>query len=75
RDGETGLLVRSGDADALAGAIGRLLGDPDLRARLGRAGRALVLREFDLHRNAEALVERFAAVAAARSGGGPDARS
>ncbi|HEU4673341.1 MAG TPA: glycosyltransferase, partial [Candidatus Limnocylindrales bacterium] len=47
RDGETGLLVRSGDADALAGAIGRLLGDPDLRARLGRAGRALVLREFD----------------------------
>ncbi len=40
RDGETGLVVRPDDPGALASAIGRLLGDPALRARLGTAGRA-----------------------------------
>jgi glycosyltransferase involved in cell wall biosynthesis len=34
-----GLLVRVGDADDLARSIVRLLGDPELRASLGRAGR------------------------------------
>ena len=37
RDGENGLLVPAGDADALAAAIRRLLGDDDLRARLAAA--------------------------------------
>ena len=38
-DGETGLLVAPDDPGALAGAIARLLDDPELRARLGAAGR------------------------------------
>jgi glycosyltransferase involved in cell wall biosynthesis len=42
RDGETGLVVRSGDPPALARAIGRLLADADLRSRLGEAGRRAV---------------------------------
>jgi glycosyltransferase involved in cell wall biosynthesis len=42
RDGDTGLVVRSGDAAALAEAIERLLGDEDLRRRLGVAARAAV---------------------------------
>jgi glycosyltransferase involved in cell wall biosynthesis len=38
RDGREGLLVEPGDADGLAEALARLLGDPELRARLGRQG-------------------------------------
>jgi D-inositol-3-phosphate glycosyltransferase len=38
RDGVTGLLVPDHDPVALAGALDRLLGDPDLRFRLGREG-------------------------------------
>jgi glycosyltransferase involved in cell wall biosynthesis len=38
----TGLVVPAGDAAALAGALRRLNGDPDLRARLGRAARSAV---------------------------------
>jgi glycosyltransferase involved in cell wall biosynthesis len=42
RDGLTGLVVPAGDARALAAAISRLLGDDELRSRLGAAGRAAV---------------------------------
>ncbi len=43
RDGENGLVVAAGDARALAAAIARLAGDPQLRRRMGSAGRADVL--------------------------------
>ena len=49
-DGADGLLVPFGDADATAGAIGRLLGDSALRQRLGAAGHAKVLREYTWER-------------------------
>ncbi|OHV28657.1 glycosyl transferase family 1 [Parafrankia colletiae] len=45
-NGEAALLVRPGDADALAGAIGTLLADPELRARMGAAGRRRVEERF-----------------------------
>jgi glycosyltransferase involved in cell wall biosynthesis len=47
-EGETGLLVPPGDSDALARAVVRLLRDPRLAARLGRAGRARVEAKFGL---------------------------
>jgi glycosyltransferase involved in cell wall biosynthesis len=55
-DGETGMLVRPGDADALARAIERVARDANLRKRFGAAGRALVMREFDTMTNAKRLV-------------------
>src|ERR1700727_1472489 len=45
-DGETGLLVAPDDPSALAGAIARLLDAPELRARLGAAGRERVMSRF-----------------------------
>jgi glycosyltransferase involved in cell wall biosynthesis len=44
RDGESGFLVEAGDVDGLAGALERLARDPELRARMGAAGRDVVDR-------------------------------
>ena len=45
-DGETGLLVPSGDTAALAAAIDRLLADPAKAAAMGARGRELVSARF-----------------------------
>ncbi|KAF0115353.1 MAG: glycosyltransferase [Rhodobacteraceae bacterium] len=46
RDGETGFLVPTEDAKALADACLRLLGDPDLTLQFGRAAQADVAARF-----------------------------
>ena len=46
-DGTTGILVPRDDPEALAAAIGRLIENPHLRDRMGRAGRQLVCRRYD----------------------------
>jgi glycosyltransferase involved in cell wall biosynthesis len=53
RHGETGILVPPHDIDALAAAIAELAADPVLRARMGRAGRAVIEQQF-----ADAIVAR-----------------
>ncbi|WP_445520156.1 glycosyltransferase family 4 protein [Streptomyces sp. NEAU-174] len=58
-DGETCLAVPPGDADALAAALTRLLGDADLRRRLGAAGRERVLRRFTWEQAARGTVEQY----------------
>lgn len=47
-DGVHGLLVPRRDPDALAGAIGELLADPERRAEMGRRGRERRRQEYDL---------------------------
>jgi colanic acid/amylovoran biosynthesis glycosyltransferase len=49
-DGQTGFVVPRRDADALARALSKLVGDPELRRRMGEAGRARVLTNFDVER-------------------------
>lgn len=50
RDGLDGLLVPSGDAAALAAALGRLAADPILRRRLGENGSSRIDSEFGVSR-------------------------
>jgi glycosyltransferase involved in cell wall biosynthesis len=60
RGGENGLVVPSGDAGALTAAIERLLGDPQLRGRLGAAARD-ALRPYTYEAMAEAFERALAA--------------
>ncbi|MGY4392170.1 glycosyltransferase family 4 protein [Streptomyces virginiae] len=60
-DGETCLAVPPGDAGALAAALGRVLGDPQLRARLGAAGRERVLTRFTWAAAAKGTVAHYRA--------------
>ncbi|MFJ2746055.1 glycosyltransferase family 4 protein [Streptomyces sp. NPDC087440] len=66
-DGETCLAVPPGDPDALAGQLSRLLGDDDLRIRLGAAGRARVLEKFTWTQAAIGTAERYRAAIAAQA--------
>ncbi|MFD7711224.1 glycosyltransferase family 4 protein [Streptomyces sp. NPDC059785] len=75
-DGETCLAVPPGDPGALAAGLSRLLGDAELRARLGLAGRERVLRHFTWARAAEGTVARYReAIAAAPKGRAAGSRS
>jgi glycosyltransferase involved in cell wall biosynthesis len=66
RDGETGLVVPAGDADALGGALRRLHDDPALRARLAGAG-AEEVRSLTFEAWAEGFSAALAATRASRS--------
>jgi glycosyltransferase involved in cell wall biosynthesis len=61
-DGDTGLLVPPDDPGALAAAIGRLLDDDQLRARLGAAGRERVLGRFTWQVTAAGTAEQYRAL-------------
>jgi len=58
-DGDTVLQCRAGDADALAATIARGLDDPELRARVGDAGRRRVLERWTWTKCAEMTVDQY----------------
>jgi len=58
-DNLTGLLVPPRDSTAIANTLERYFTDPNLRQRLGRAGREKVVGDFDLNKNAAELARCF----------------
>jgi len=63
RDGETGHLVEPGDEDGLRGALDELLRDKKKAARMGAAGRQLVLERFTWERCAGRCIRAYGAAA------------
>jgi glycosyltransferase involved in cell wall biosynthesis len=55
KDQEEAFLLDRGDAVEIADAMERLAADPDLRARLGRGGRAFAIANLDWRKNVEVL--------------------
>jgi glycosyltransferase involved in cell wall biosynthesis len=62
-DGETGIVVPPRDAAALRAALERLLGDRDLRRRLGAAGRERAREHFSWEAVTDATLTAYADVA------------
>ncbi len=58
-DGETGIVVPPGDAEALADAIVRLAGDLDTAEAMGRRARERALGEFPPERSAARIEELY----------------
>ena len=58
-EGETGILVPSHDATALADALRDYLGDPEMRRMHGAAGRVRVLRDFRPEDMSEAIYQEY----------------
>ncbi len=58
-DGINGMLINPGDVAELAGAIERLMGDVELRGRLGGAGFRVVRERFGIEMHTIALEKHF----------------
>ena len=56
---QNGLLVPQQDVESLAKALGRLLENPELRHRLGRAGRETIVKNFVSEQSSRQLKELF----------------
>lgn len=59
RDGDTGIMVPTADADALAAAVKSLLADEALRRKMGEAGRKRVESNFTWEQAAKETVEAY----------------
>jgi len=63
RDGNEGLVVAQRDSAGLATAIRSLWEDPPARTRMGRAGRARVISDFNLDDQADGVLALYREVA------------
>jgi glycosyltransferase involved in cell wall biosynthesis len=65
-DGVEGFVVPTRDPRAMAGAVARLIADPELRQRMGQAGRERVLRDFSPERQVRQFLALYETVLASR---------
>ncbi len=68
KDGVTGLLVRSGDVNALSDAVSRLIKDPHLRQGMGREARSRVFPSYDVSELVERLDAFYSALSDKKQG-------
>jgi glycosyltransferase involved in cell wall biosynthesis len=59
REGETGFLVPKRDPAALGGAIQKLLSDPKLSIRMGKAGKARVQQEYSVNTMVQRITQVY----------------
>ncbi|MCF7822777.1 MAG: glycosyltransferase [Candidatus Marinimicrobia bacterium] len=59
QDGTTGILVEPNDPQALGEALAKLIGDEELRGRMGRAGRERYLKAFTLEKYHQNLFDVY----------------
>jgi teichuronic acid biosynthesis glycosyltransferase TuaC len=59
KEGATGHLIRKGDSDALADAIGALIRTGDRARAMGREGRRVIETYFQWSRNAEEVLKMY----------------
>lgn len=59
QNGVTGLVVPPADPAALAGAVNKLLADPELRQAIGQRGQAIARAEFSLTKMVDRLEEIY----------------
>jgi D-inositol-3-phosphate glycosyltransferase len=69
-EGVTGLLIPPQDAEALAGALERLLSDPTWGQKLGENARKMVAEKFSLERLGREINEIYGELVAKKFGGG-----
>jgi glycosyltransferase involved in cell wall biosynthesis len=65
-DGESGILVPRGDAQALAGAMQYMLENPEVRISMGKASARRAVEHFDVQAMTEAYEQLYRTVIAAR---------
>lgn len=70
RDGDNGLLVAPGDADALATAMARLMASPDEAACMGRRSVELGQTDLSWQRNAQVTLQAYEAAICRKRGAG-----
>ena len=58
-DGVTGFLVDPLNSEDIADALIRLLGNPELSAKMGRQGRSRILEGYTWHRITENMLNHF----------------
>jgi glycosyltransferase involved in cell wall biosynthesis len=66
RDGVDGFLAEVADVESLAARLAELAGDPELRARMGNAGRAHVVERYAVERLVDDVDRLYRALLAAR---------
>lgn len=59
KDGKTGILVPPGDEDAIADSVIRLLDDPELRRKMGSAGRKHVREKFSVNLKVKETIDLY----------------